>query len=111
VLGPTERTGVGGAANSLVVWSASERDPSDVPPRLLAAWRYYAAMLDPEVAEVAASEVSRNRLRRYAARAGRTQTVTVREVLASDAVPASISDRAHRDNGAGLSPAGSARRQ
>ena len=70
-----------------------------------------AAMLDPEVAEVAASEVSRNRLRRYAARAGRAQTVSVREVLASVAVPASISDRAHRDSGAGLSPAGSASRQ
>jgi hypothetical protein len=69
VLGPTERTGVGGPANSLVVWATSGRDPASVPARLVAVWRYHAAVLDPDVAAVAgAQREPRDRLRRYAAR-------------------------------------------
>ena len=67
VLGPTERSGVGGPANSLVVWAASEADPASVPARLVAVWRYHAAMLDPQIAEVATGDRERDRLRGYAA--------------------------------------------
>jgi len=111
VLGPNERTGVGGAANSLVVWSASERRPTDVPARLVAVWRYHAAMLEPEVAEVAVCEVSRDRLRRYAARAGQGPSVSVRDALGSDSILDSLSGRQHRDNAVGLVSAGSARQK
>ena len=69
VLGPTERSGVGGPTNSLVVWATSGRDPATVPARLVAVWRYHAALLDPDIAAVASAQREpRDRLRRYAAR-------------------------------------------
>jgi hypothetical protein len=83
VLGPTERTGVGGPANSLIVWSASQRRPDDVPARLVGVWRYYAAMLDPEVAAAATNDTARYRLRRYAARVERTEPGHLLEVAST----------------------------
>jgi hypothetical protein len=71
VLGPTDRSGVGGPANSVIVWAASRRHPSSAPAALVAVWRYHAAMLDPDIAQVASQRREpRDRLRRFATRPG-----------------------------------------
>ena len=84
VLGPTERSGVGGPANSLVVWAASEADPASVPARLVAVWRYHAAMLDPQIAGAATGDRERNWLRSDAARLDLAHPLRVMELLPPD---------------------------
>ena len=81
VLGPTQRSGVGGPANSLVVWAASGADPAAVSARLVGVWRYHAAMLDPQIAAVACGDRERERLRAYAARPDVADPLRVLELL------------------------------
>ena len=91
VLGPTERTGVGGPSNSLVVWATSGRDPASVPARLVAVWRYHAAMLDPDIAAVASVQREpRDRLRKYAARPELVTAEGVGDLLRVRSVPGSV---------------------
>jgi hypothetical protein len=85
VLGPTERTGVGGPSNSLAVWATSGRDPASVPARLVAVWRYHAAMLDPDIAAVASAQREpRDRLRRYAVRPELVSGERIGDLLSQD---------------------------
>jgi hypothetical protein len=98
VLGPTERTGVGGPANSVVVWAASGRDPASAPARLVAVWRYHAAMLDPQIAEVATGDRERERLRGYAARPDLAYPLRVCELLPPDG-PGRVSTSRHHHLG------------
>jgi hypothetical protein len=99
VLGPTERSGVGGPANSLVVWAASEADPASVPARLVAVWRYHAAMLDPQIAEVATGDRERNWLRSDAARPDLAHPLRVSELLPPDHAGRVSTSRQHHLDG------------
>jgi hypothetical protein len=99
VLGPTERSGVGGPANSLVVWAASEADPASVPARLVAVWRYHAAMLDPQIAEVATGDRERNWLRSDAARPDLAHPLRVSELLTPNGADRVSTSRQHQLDG------------
>jgi hypothetical protein len=89
IFGPTDKTALAGATNSLIVLAAENGNPRDLPANLVALWRYYAVSLDPQLGLVLAeTRVARRRLQRTAARHPLDQPVHIEAVLGATPEPA-----------------------